>query len=437
MTIDLMKAPDRFWQAMTAWLRDPAAYGQLLALLLAVTVALLLAAVLRRRIAALRAAPADGTLLKFRRTVFAGRHLLLPVLLVFLLGVAAELLARQTAQNWLIHIAQSVALIFLLVTAVERFVASPWIVALTRWVGVPVAALHVFGWLDDVTAYLDGISLEVGNIHVSLYALLRTLVFGSLLFWLGRHSNAVGKEAIRSQRALDAGTREVLVKLFEIGIYLLIGLLVLQVMGINLTALAVFGGALGVGLGFGLQQIASNFISGLIILIDRSITIGDYIELEDGRAGTLSELNMRYAVLKTFDGKEIMVPNEKFITTSFVNWTHDNSKQRYSLTFAVSYATDLDQLLPLIREVVSVHPKVIAGPGVDPEELPDAEIRAFGDSGIEILVEFWMSGIDDGRNRVGADLLLAIWRALREHHVEIPFPQREVRILREGSSSQR
>ncbi len=150
---------------------------------------------------------------------------------------------------------------------------------------------------------------------------------------MGRISNKVGQQIIRSQSDLDIGTREVFAKLFEVALFVVIFLLLLQVMGINLTALAVFGGALGVGLGFGLQAIASNFISGIIILLDRSITVGDYIELEDGRTGIIRELKMRSTTLETFDGKDIMVPNETFITTNFINWTHKNKKQRYSIEF--------------------------------------------------------------------------------------------------------
>ena len=212
---------------------------------------------------------------------------------------------------------------------------------------------------------------------------------------------------------------------------MLIFLLLLNVMGIDLTALAVFGGALGVGLGFGLQQIASNFISGIIILLDRTITIGDFIELEDGRSGTLRELTMRSATLETYDGKDIMVPNERFITTAFVNWTHNNQKQRYPLHFQVAYDTDLDKMFEIVREVVASHPKVISGDDIPISERPDAEIEGFGDSGIDILVEFWMEGIDDGDHRVGGDLLLMIWTALKANGIQIPFPQREVRVLGE------
>ncbi|MDX1430449.1 MAG: mechanosensitive ion channel, partial [Rhodothermales bacterium] len=302
-------------------------------------------------------------------------------------------------------------------------------------VGVPIALLYIVGWLEDVIAYLDGLSVEIGNIRLTLYALIRTFVFGVVLFWLGRMSNATGQRIIRTQPALDAGTREVIAKLFEIGVFVIIALLLLNVMGIDLTALAVFGGALGVGLGFGLQQIASNFISGIIILLDRTIAIGDFIELEDGRSGTLRELTMRSATLETYDGKDIMVPNERFITTAFVNWTHNNKKQRYPLYFQVAYGTDLEKLFAIVRDTISAHPKVLSGDDLPVAERPDAEIDSFGDSGINILVEFWMEGIDDGENRVGADLLLMIWTALQANGIEIPFPQREVKVLGEVKTS--
>ena len=262
-----------------------------------------------------------------------------------------------------------------------------------------------------------------------MHAIARVLIFGSILFWLGRISNDSGKQYIRKQENLDKGTREVFAKLFEIGLYFLIFILLLQVMGISLTALAVFGGALGVGLGFGLQAIASNFISGIIILLDRSLTVGDFIELDDGRSGTIRALNMRSTILETFDGKDIVVPNETFVTSSFINWTHADIKQRYAIEFQVAYDTDMEKCVEILKEVVQSHPQVLSGPECLPEEQPDAEISGFGDSGVDILIEYWMEGVDDGVNRVDADLNMMIWKALKENNISFPFPQREVRIL--------
>lgn len=419
--------------AVETWATSPQFYLQAAGMAAGLATATLLAWLITRRVGLFRSEPTSGPLLGLRRALWGLKGLVFPILNVFLLGVAAEVCREAVGQAWLVKVAQGLAVVFLVYALVSRFIRQPLILALAKWIGIPVATLQVFGWLDDVTAYLDGISIQAGNIHVSLFALLRTLLFGAILFWLGRISNDAGKEAIRRQKTLDVGTREVFAKLFEIALFVVIFLLLLQVMGINLTALGVFGGALGVGLGFGLQQIASNFISGIIILLDRSISIGDYLELEDGRAGTLRELNMRYGILESFDGKDVLVPNETFITTSFVNWTKKNKKQRYSLEFGVAYSTDLDVLLPMIRDLVASHPQVLSGPNCPKDELPDAEISGFGDSSIDILVEFWMEGIDDGENRVGADLLYMIWKALKEHEIEIPFPQREVRILGQGS----
>ena len=423
------------WQAGLANLSSPAFYVQVATVALGMVIAWALSAFLVARVSFLREPPRPGAFLDLRAALHDTRILLFPLMAALVFGVAAPLIAEAFGEAWLVRAAQGAALIYLLYRVAEHFIKNTAIVFILKWVGIPIALLYIVGWLDDVTSHLDGISVDIGNIRVSLYAVARTVLFGVILFWLGRASNATGQRVIRTQAVFDAGTREVVAKLFEIGVYVLIFFLLINVMGIDLTALAVFGGALGVGLGFGLQQIASNFISGLIILLDRSITIGDFIELEDGRSGTLRELTMRSATLETFDGKDIMVPNERFITTAFVNWTHNNVKQRYSLRFQVAYRTDLEKLFEILRKTVASHPKVLSGEGVPLAERPDAEIEEFGDSGINILVEFWMEGIDDGENRVGADLLLMIWTALNANGIEIPFPQREVKIVKEPGAA--
>jgi len=420
------------WQVVGNWVSSPPFYVQLAAIGLSIFLALLLASILKARVPVFRNPPDPGSLYRVRSGLFRARPLVFPLLTIILLGVAIGIAESTISLSWLIRFAQGLAVVFLLYIVISRLIHDRFIKVMAIWIGIPVATLQVFGWLDDVTEYLDDISFTVGNIHLSLFALLRTLIFGALLFWLGRISNSAGKRVIRNQQALDTSTRELFAKLFEITLFVVIFVLLLQVLGINLTALAVFGGALGVGIGFGLQQIASNFISGIIILLDHSITIGDHIELEDGRSGKLRELNMRHGVIETYDGKDIMVPNELFITSSYTNWTHKDPKQRYPLEFQVAYSTDLDLLFENIRALCAEHPKVISGDDVPIELRPDAEIAGFGDSGIDILVEFWMEGIDDGKNRVGADLLHSIWRSIQENGMEIPFPQREVRILGEG-----
>lgn len=412
-----------------AQLSSPPFFAQTGIILLAIISALSLTLLLRKRSSLFRSPPQAGPLLSLKKGLYRLNELLFPLFNILALSISVELSTLAVGQSWLVRIAEGVAVIFVIYSLITRFVRSPIVRQLIKWIAIPIALLQVFGWLDEIVTYLESLSVQIGNIQLSAYGLVRVVIFGLLLFWVGRLTSNTGQRIIRNQEELDAGTREIFAKLLQVAVFFVVFLLLLQIMGINLTTLAVFGGALGVGLGFGLQSIASNFISGIIILLDRSLTVGDYVELEDGKAGTIREMNMRSTTLETFDGKDVMVPNEKFITSQFINWTHKNKRQRYSLEFSVAYHTDLHALFKLIRKVVASHPQVLSGPDYTLEEQPDAEIQSFGDSGVDILVEFWMNAIDDGKNRVGGDLLLMLWDAFKENGIEFPFPQREVRIL--------
>ncbi len=420
---------DQLFNTTLTWASSPLFYSQIGLIVLGCVIGYGITAFIRNHIPLLHQPPVAGPAMNLRQSIYNSRDLLLPLMLILALSVAADISQLLFDKDGLVTVAMSWAVIFMLYKIIDRLVHKTLFKKLAYFILLPIAILHLFGWLPPVITYLEGISLQLGNIEVSAYGVVRVIIFGSILFWLGRLSNHAGQQIIRSQEDLDAGTREVFAKLFQIALFFIVFLLLLQIMGINLTALAVFGGALGVGLGFGLQSIASNFISGIILLLERSLSVGDYVEMEDGRKGIIRELNMRSTTLETFDGKDIMVPNEQFITTSFTNWTHKNNKQRYALEFQVAYKTDLHFLFDLIRNTVASHPRVISGEDIPIEERPDAEIAGFGDSGVDILVEFWMEGIDDGANRIGADLLLMLWDAFHEHDIEIPFPQREVKIV--------
>ena len=361
--------------------------------------------------------------------------LIFPLLTILTLSIAIPISAQIFDQSWLVRTALIGSLLLFYNTIIRDYIKSDFVAFSFRWIGLPLLFLHWVELLTPIITILEAMQVTVGNINISAYGVIRVVIFGSLLFWLGRVSSTTGQEIIRRQEKLDFRTKEVSAKLLEVAIFILFILLLLQVMGINLTALAVFGGALGVGLGLGLQAIASNFISGIIILLDRSISVDDYIELEDGRTGVVRELTLRSTTLETFDGKDIMVPNETFMTQSFTNWTHKNKKQRYRVDFSVAYDSDIRKLVEIIKATVASHEQVLSGDETPFEERPDCEISGFGESGVNMFVEFWMYGIDDGKNRVGGDLMLMIFEAMREHGFQIPFPQREVRILNEKNST--
>ena len=202
------------WQTIVGWSTSTVFYGQLAGIGLAIALALTVALIVKARVPVFSAPPRDGVLFEFRSFLFRLRPLIFPLFNIVFLGIAIAVAESYLSQSWLLRVAQGIAVIFLLYTISSQYIQNQLIKVISIWLLIPVATLQVFGWLDDVTAYLDSISLTAGDIRVSVFALLRTLIFGALLFWLGRLSNNAGKEVIRNQQALNPGTREVFAKLF-------------------------------------------------------------------------------------------------------------------------------------------------------------------------------------------------------------------------------
>ncbi|MGE3873967.1 MAG: mechanosensitive ion channel family protein [Parvibaculaceae bacterium] len=406
MTVDQAQAEAaRLFQIFVGWLVSPQFYAQIGAIIIAVALAHLITRQIKSKTPYFRSPPEQGGLLKVRRWIHGCRDLLFPILTVLMLAIAVQVLESAVGTSWLARIAQSIAVIAVLYAAINRFITHPVINAAARWIGIPIATLHVFGVLGDVTRYLDSVSLEAGNIRLSLFTLAKAAIAGGILFWLGRLSNDAGQKVIRKQETLDIPTRELLAKIFQIILFLLLFVLLLQVLGLDLTALTVFGGALGVGLGFGLQQVASNFISGMILLFERSMKVGDYVELSNGMAGTLREMNMRSSTLHTGDGKEIMVPNEKFITSEFVNWTKSDLFHRHEVNFSVPYDADLHRIPELIVTAAAKHPHILARPSS-----PACELKQFGEKAIIFALGYWVAGTDG----YSSDVHFLVWDTLKE-----------------------
>jgi small-conductance mechanosensitive channel len=409
---------------LKGWLASPQFYAQVIAVIGLWIVAKIIARQVLKRTPILREEPMEGRFLRYQKLLFSCRNLVEPLIFVAFMAAATSVADAALGASWLIRIAQSLALVRLLHAVIMRFLTHPVINAAARWIVLPIAAIYALGYFSQFTSALDSIAFQAGNIRISLLALSKAALFGGILFWLGRTSSNAGQKVIRDQQSVDVQTRELAAKALELLVFAIVGLLLLNILGLDLTTLAVFGGALGVGLGFGLQQIASNFISGIIILLERSLKVGDYIELEDGRTGTLRQLNMRSSTLETYDGKEIMVPNEKFITTRFVNWTRADPRQRYEVPFVVTYDTDLHKVVPLIEKAISSHPTVLQEP-----EKVSCELKKFGDFGAHFAVKFWVNGIDDGPNNFTSDVHFLVWDALQKGKIKLATPHHSVAIM--------
>lgn len=408
-----------------AWLLSPAAWSQFALLICAWILAVLLTRALLPRITGLLSPDpaATGLFARARRFVLVFTPLVLPLLAFGLTALGEEITRSLFGSGAVIAFGKRVFL-FLAVRAFARdMVSDPFLKLLARYLLVPGAALYTLGVLDPILARLDATVVPLGNLSFSLYWLLRFMVIGGLIFWLGRWSNDQSASLIHKQQEMRPATRQLAAKTAEIAIFGAAFLVLMNIMGISLTSLAVLGGAIGVGLGFGLQKIASNFISGVILLLEGQATVGDFVELDGGEAGTIVKMTARAAILETFDGRWIVVPNEDFITTRVVNFSDGGSANRYEAPFSVSYDTDINKVPDLIEKAVSTHPDVLSKPFP-----PDCELRGFGDSGIDFAVEFWVNGIDDGENKYTSDVLFLIWNALKEAEIEIPYPHRVVEL---------
>ena len=298
---------------------------------------------------------------------------------------------------------------------------AKWLLLVTV---LTVIVLGATGYLNVVKNFLDAerFSFLIGEFRISIYTALEVVLLIILIFGAAAGLSDFAEHRIGSLAQLRPSSRALLLKLAQIGIYFVAFLLTLDVLGIDLTALTVFGGALGIGLGFGLQKIASNFISGIILLLEKSVEQEDLIEMSDGTCGFVRKAHARFTLVETFDGKEMMIPNEDFITNRVTNWTYSNTRGRVEIPIGVSYGSDLELARAIMRKAAREHPQSIS----DPE--PRCFLRSFSDSSIDFVLHFWVEDVTQGRWGPQSEVMFEIWRQFKLQGIEIPFPQRDIHI---------
>lgn len=285
-------------------------------------------------------------------------------------------------------------------------------------------ATGFLGYLNPIITLLDSntLAFQVGESRISAWLVVKALIAITLLFWLAAVFSGFSEKKIKTLGKITASNRALIAKASQIFIYFIASIIALDVLGIDLTTLTVLGGAIGIGIGFGLQKITSNFISGLILLFEKSIEQDDLVELADGTAGFVRRTGARYTLIETFEGRELMIPNEDFITNRVTNWTFSNTRGRIDIDIGVAYGTDLDKVSELITEAANEHPRC------SKHTAPECFLVDFGDSSVKFTLFFWVDDIIEGRKRPKSDVLFSIWRKLKENNIEIPFPQRDVHI---------
>jgi len=367
----------------------------------------------------------------FRRMAMRGSvRVIFPLTMAIVVQISSGVLSQFAVGTPLLDLfvplLLSLAAIRLIVYALRRaFGPSP---ALRAWEGLigtliwGAVALHLLGWLPDVLATMDGIGITLGQNRVTLLSILQlgfaVAVFMVVASWLSQYIEQRAKRSEYLSVSMQVG----LSKISKVLLYTIAILIALNSVGIDLTTLTVFGGALGVGLGFGLQRIASNFISGFILLFDRSIKIGDVITIGE-RFGWVVAMHARYIVVRDRDGVETLIPNENLITSDVVNWSYSDKHVRVKIPVQISYDDDPEHAMQLMLDACSVSTRVLTKPE------PQTRMLAFGDSGINLELRLWLDDPEDGVGSVRSDINLAIWKSFKQHNITIPYPQRDVHLL--------
>jgi small-conductance mechanosensitive channel len=297
--------------------------------------------------------------------------------------------------------------------------ASLRVVAWLAWIAV---ALHIVGLLGDVIGVLDDVDFSVGKVRISLWLVMQGVGALALTLAVAAWISRITETRVMAAKHVEMSTRVVIAKVVRVATLFIAVLVALPIVGIDITALSIFSGALGVGLGFGLQKIASNYVSGFIVLLDHSVRIGDLITI-DNRRGVVQEIASRYTVIKATDGTESIIPNEKLITESVNHHTFTDPKVAVVIPVQVAYECDMDQALATLLECARARKLVLEDPA------PVSRLKSFRDDGVELELVCWIGDVVAGDADVKSGIMRDILRRFAERRIDIPYPRRDVRFL--------
>ncbi|PQV53709.1 mechanosensitive ion channel-like protein [Defluviimonas denitrificans] len=332
------------------------------------------------------------------------------------------LLYTFPSRRYLLALAATIATAWFFIGIATQVVRNRFLRKIIGWGLTAYATLYYVGYLDEATGFLDRVAISFGDFNLSLLALLKAAVVTGLLFYAARLLSTTAAARIRANEDISPSMRVLTVKFLQITLYSAAFFIGLKAVGFDLTGLAVLSGAIGVGLGFGLQKVVSNLVSGIIILLDKSVKPGDVISLGD-TFGWIESLGARYVSVVTRDGKEYLIPNEDLITGQVVNWSHSHEFVRIDLHFGTSYHDDPHLVRKLAVEAALGANRVLQNrPAV-------CHITGFGDSSVDYILRFWIRDPVEGLTNVRGAVYLALWDTFKEHGISIPFPQREVKVL--------
>jgi small-conductance mechanosensitive channel len=358
---------------------------------------------------------------KFRRTLAALSEVANTIAWLALQWIAIVVASYLHWPSGALTVIASLLSAWLLIRLVTMLVANPVLarfIAITAWT---IAALNIFGLLQPVNTFLDSWSVNIGQVRLSPLTVLKIGLSLWFSLWLANGLATLVERKLALSQSVAPTMRVLGAKLTRISLIMGAFLIALSAIGIDLTAFAVFSGALAVGLGFGLQKIFSNLVSGVILLMDRSIKPGDVIAVGNS-FGWINHLGARYASVITRDGIEHLIPNEELITQRVENWSYSDEQVRLRIPIGIAYRSDPRLAMKLCVEAAEMVPRV----QLQPE--PRCQLMGFGDSSVDMELRIWIDDPQNGRANVISEVLLGVWDRFHEHGIEIPFPQRDLHL---------
>ena len=335
------------------------------------------------------------------------------------------------SRSYIIGIVATLAAALLAIALVARLVRNRTLRRIFKWAMWVYATLIALNLTDDVAEFLDGVAISVGDLHISALGILKAVLLIGVLLTLARVGTRAAERGLKGNDDITPSMQVLLAKGIQVLIYGGVFLVAIRTLGFDLTGIALLSGAIGVGIGFGLQKVVSNLISGIIILMDRSIKPGDVISLGD-TFGWINALGARYVSVVTRDGREYLIPNEDLITSQVVNWSHSDKFVRLDLEFGTSYGDDPHKVRATAIKAVKTVGRVLSGGSHEPV----CHITGFGDSSVDYVLRFWISDPTKGLTNIRGNVYLALWDAFKAEGISLPFPQREVRLLPDADPQQ-
>ncbi len=287
-----------------------------------------------------------------------------------------------------------------------------WFIA---FVVMVVGLLRATGFIRSTVSYLRSIQFDIGQYQISMLNIVHGIVILVVVFWIAGLLSSTLESFLRRSSRLSYNARELTVKFFRVFVYFIALMITLSAVGVDLTAFAVFGGALGVGVGLGLQKLTANFVSGITLLMEKSLQISDLIEV-GGVTGRVRQLNIRYALIETADGREVMIPNEELVSTRVTNWTHTSNAARIDVKVNAAYNSDPAKVIALMLEAAREHPLCLKDPA------PSCYLREFGDNALQFMLTFWIPDVRDGRMGPQSEVMMAMLEKFRKAGIGIPCP---------------